>query len=150
MILELSLEKSETIPLLGAIVLNSDFPRTLSGQQIYEYFLPARIDFQAPTRGFEIERNALVVILAKATSRIIYPFDVCRFHAESLGEFSDILASYNFRSFAFLDKRHESVFSNAAGRKVDYIEAGSFNSYVALCREKNAIYPIFTCFNKHK
>jgi hypothetical protein len=150
MILELSLEKAETASLLDSIALNSDFPRTLSGQRTYECFLPARIDFQAPAHKFEIERTALVVILSRNTSRILYPFDVCRFHAESLGEFGDILMSYNFKSFVFLDKRHENVFSNAAGRRLSYIEAGSFNSYMALCREKDAIYPIFTCFDRRE
>jgi len=150
MILELSLEEAETIPQLGAIALNSDFPTKLAGQRLYECFLPARLDFQAPTERFEIERNALVVIVSKNSSRIAYPFDACRFQAGALAEFGGILASYNFRSYAFLDERHVNVFSNDTGRKIGYTEAADFNAYLELCRNKDTIYPIFTSFDKRK
>lgn len=150
MILELSIEKEEVFPQFDTIALNSDFARNLSGQSAYECFLPARLDFQAAAIKFEIERSALIIILSKDGSRIIYPFDVCRFHSESLGAFAEALASYNFRSFIFLDRQHEKVFSNTAGQQINHIEAENFNSYLRLCREKNAIYPIFTCFERRK
>lgn len=150
MILELSLEKDGPFPPLDSIALNSNFFQTLSCQLTYECFLPARLDFRADIGKFEIERNALMIILSKDNSRIIYPFDVCRFHSESVEAFARALASYNFRSFAFLDRQHEKVFSNTSGHRIKYMEMDNFNSYLRLCREKDAIYPIFTCFDGNK